>query len=278
MSKKKDPTLVDTNIPEMRVYDSHTHLNDDAFFNDVPKWMKRAANLGVVEMNIVGSNKKLNDRALQLAEQYPQLHAIVGWHPEDSKNYDQAAEDELIANLKNPLVVGLGEIGLDYHWDTSPRDVQRRVFARQLEIAKELNVPVSIHCRDAFEDAYPLLKAAHVGDFGGVMHSFNGSPEWAAKFLNLGMAISFSGVASFGNATAVHDAVRAVPLDRLMVETDAPYLTPAPYRGKQNEPAFTRFVVEAVASLKQVPVERVAEQTYQNAQRMFLKDRKHDED
>ena len=175
--------------------------------------------------------------------------------------------------------MAVGEIGLDYYNDEhSPHDQQQAIFAEQLEWARQLQLPVSIHCREALADTYALLKAAHVADFGGVMHSFNGSPEWAAKFLNLGMAISFSGVASFGNATAVHDAVRAVPLDRLMVETDAPYLTPAPYRGKQNEPAFTRFVVEAVASLKQVPVERVAEQTYQNAQRMFLKDRKHDED
>ncbi|HIW69977.1 MAG TPA: TatD family hydrolase [Candidatus Limosilactobacillus merdipullorum] len=253
----------------MRVYDSHTHLNDDAFFNDVPKWMKRAANLGVVEMNIVGSNKKLNDRALQLAEQYPQLHAIVGWHPEDSKNYDQAAEDELIANLKNPLVVGLGEIGLDYHWDTSPRDVQRRVFARQLEIAKELNVPVSIHCRDAFEDAYPLLKAAHVGDFGGVMHSFNGDPEWLHKFLDLGMHISYSGVASFKNAKEVHESVEQTPLDRLLVETDAPYLTPEPHRGEQNEPGYSRFVVMAVAKWKEMDPVEVADNTYRNTQLLF---------
>lgn len=269
MSKKKDPTLVDANIPAMRVYDSHTHLNDDAFFDDVPKWLKRAENLGVVEMNIVGSNKKLNDRALQLAKQYPQLHAIVGWHPEDSKNYDQAAEDELITNLKNPLVVGLGEIGLDYHWDTSSRDVQRRVFARQLEIARELNVPVSIHCRDAFEDAYPLLKEAHVGDFGGVMHSFNGDPEWLHKFLDLGMHISYSGVASFKNAKEVHESVKQTPLDRLLVETDAPYLTPEPHRGEQNEPGYSRFVVMAIAKWKEMDPVEVARDAYQNTQRLF---------
>lgn len=269
MSKKKDPTLVDANIPEMRVYDSHTHLNDDAFYDDVPKWMQNAKDLGVVEMNIVGSNKKLNDRALKLASEYQQLHAIVGWHPEDSKNYDQAAEDELIADLKNPLVVGLGEIGLDYHWDTSPQDVQRRVFARQLEIAKELQIPVSIHCRDAFEDGYKILKAAHVGDFGGVMHSFNGDPEWLHKFLDLGMDISYSGVASFKNAKEVHESVKQTPLDHLLVETDAPYLTPEPHRGEQNQPAYSRFVVMAVAKWKELDPVAVAKQTYANAQRLF---------
>lgn len=269
MSKKKDPRLVDANIPQMRVYDSHTHLNDDAFYDNVPVWVQRAADLGVVEMNIVGSNKKLNDRALKLAENYPQLHAIIGWHPEDAKDYDQAAEDELIANLKKPLVVGLGEIGLDYHWDTSPRDVQRQVFARQLELARELKMPVSIHCRDAFVDAYPLLKAAHVGDFGGVMHSFNGDPEWLQKFLDLGMNISYSGVASFKNAHEVHESVKQTPLDRLLVETDAPYLTPEPHRGEQNQPGYSRFVVMAVAKWKDMDPVEVAKKTYQNAQRLF---------
>lgn len=267
--KKKDPTLVDANIPAMQVYDSHTHLNDDAFYDDVPKWLQKAADLGVVEMNIVGSNKKLNDRALKLAEQYQQLHAIVGWHPEEAKNYDQAAEDELVTNLQNPLVVGLGEIGLDYHWDTSPRDVQRQVFARQLEIAADLHVPVSIHCRDAFADAYPLLKAAHVGDFGGVMHSFNGDPEWLQKFLDLGMDISYSGVASFKNAKEVHESVKQTPLEHLLVETDAPYLTPEPHRGEQNQPAYSHFVVMAVAKWKKLDPVEVAKATYANAQRLF---------
>ncbi|MDM8334038.1 TatD family hydrolase [Limosilactobacillus panis] len=264
---------------QLRVYDSHTHLNDDPFYDDVPAFEDRAAHYGVTQMNIMGSNAKLNDRALKLGDRYANLHPIIGWHPEDIRDFDPAARKRLWHQLHTPGVVAVGEIGLDYYNDEhSPHDQQQAIFAEQLEWARQLQLPVSIHCREALADTYALLKAAHVADFGGVMHSFNGSPEWAAKFLNLGMAISFSGVASFGNATAVHDAVRAVPLDRLMVETDAPYLTPAPYRGKQNEPAFTRFVVEAVASLKQVPVERVAEQTYQNAQRMFLKDRKHDED
>lgn len=264
---------------QLRVYDSHTHLNDDPFYDDVPAFEDRAAHYGVTQMNIVGSNAKLNDRALKLGDRYANLHPIIGWHPEDIRDFDPAVRKRLWHQLHTPGVVAVGEIGLDYYNDEhSPHDQQQAIFAEQLEWARQLQLPVSIHCREALADTYALLKAAHVADFGGVMHSFNGSPEWAAKFLNLGMAISFSGVASFGNATAVHDAVRAVPLDRLMVETDAPYLTPAPYRGKQNEPAFTRFVVETVASLKQVPVERVAEQTYQNAQRMFLKDRKHDED
>lgn len=259
-----------------KLYDSHTHLNDDAFYDDAAAYVARAEHYGVCRMNMVGSNDKLNRRAVNLVQQYPGMRALVGWHPEDAKDYDQAAEEELLRELQQPRVVGIGEIGLDYHWDSSPRDVQKRAFQRQLEIASQLHVPVSIHCREALEDAYPLLKAAHVGDFGGVMHSFEGDPSWIPKFLDLGMAISFSGIASFNKAAEVHAAVKLVPDDRLMIETDAPYLTPVPYRGCQNEPAFTYYVCQAVAKLRDQDPERVAYLTYHNACRLF--DRKDVED
>lgn len=261
-----------------KVYDSHTHLNDDPFYDDVAAFENRAAHYGVTEMNIVGSNTKLNQRALALGEQYSNLHPIIGWHPEDIKNFNETTREQLWQQLHTPTVVAIGEIGLDYYNDeNSPHDRQQAIFAEQLDWARRLHLPVSIHCREALADTYNILKDAHVDEFGGVMHSFNGSPEWAEKFMNLGMYISFSGVASFGSATEVHEAVKAVPLNRMMVETDAPYLTPAPYRGKQNEPAFTKFVVDAVAELKQVETSRVAYQTYKNASQLFLKDRKHDE-
>lgn len=253
----------------MKIYDSHTHLNDDAFYDDVPAWINRAEHLGVVEMNMVGSNEKLNVRALRLAHDYPQLHAIIGWHPEDSKNYNQTTQDQLIADLKRPEVVGLGEIGLDYHWDSSPRDVQQRVFAEQLDIAREMKMPISVHCRDALADCYRLLKQAHVGDFGGVMHSFNGGPKWLHKFLDLGMQVSYSGVSTFHNAADVQASVKETPLDRMLVETDAPYLTPEPYRGQRNEPAYSRYVVEGVAKLKGCRPEEVAAATFRNAKELF---------
>lgn len=254
------------------IYDSHTHLNDTPFYDDVAAFEARAAHYGVVEMNIVGSNRLLNDRAVKLAHQYRNLHAIVGWHPEDLASFNEQEQQHLLQQIDDPLVVGIGEIGLDYFNDeNSPHDRQWQLFETQLQWAQRLHLPVSIHCRDALADTYAILSNAHVERFGGVMHSFNGSPEWADKFLKLGMAISFSGVASFKNATDVHASVRAVPLERMMVETDAPYLTPLPYRGKQNEPAFTKFVVDAIADLKQVDAERVAYHTYHNAVQLFLK-------
>lgn len=255
-----------------KVYDSHTHLNDDAFYDDVPAFIDRAAHYGVGEMNIVGSNHVLNTRALKLGHAYPNLHPLVGWHPEDISAWNDESRTELREQLTDPLVVGIGEIGLDYFNDEhSPHDRQATIFEEQLAWARELNLPVSIHCRDALADTYDILKNSHIDEFGGVMHSFNGSAEWAEKFMALGMMISFSGVVSFKNATEVHEAALAVPLDRMLVETDAPYLTPLPYRGKQNEPGFTKFTVDAIAELKQVDAERVAYHTYHNAQHLFLR-------
>lgn len=261
-----------------KIYDSHTHLNDEPFYDDVPAFIARADHYGVTAMNIVGSNRQLNDRALALGHRCPNLHPIVGWHPEELATFNAAEEAHLKEQLVDPTVVGIGEIGLDYFNDQySPHDQQWALFEKQLQWARELQLPVSIHCRDALADTYDILKNAHLTEFGGVMHSFNGSPEWAEKFMDLGMAISFSGVVSFKNAADVHAAALATPLDKMMVETDAPYLTPKPYRGKQNEPAFTKFVVDAIAELKGVDAERVAYHTYHNAVRLFLKNGGHDE-
>ncbi|AVK61800.1 hydrolase TatD [Lactobacillus sp. CBA3605] len=253
----------------MRIFDSHTHLNSEEFINEVPKYLAQAKALDVVRMAIVGSNTQLNAAAIKLATTYPELVAIVGWHPEDAKDYTKAAETQLIDQLQLPEVVAVGEIGLDYHWDTSPQAVQRTVFARQVAIAKDLHLPISVHNRDAFEDTYQILKAADVRDIGGVMHSFNGDPEWLKKFLDLGMHISYSGVASFKHADDVHASVQQTPSDRLLVETDAPYLTPEPYRGKQNEPGYTHYVVNAVAKLRATTPTEIAAQTYQNAEELF---------
>ncbi|GAX00290.1 TatD family hydrolase [Secundilactobacillus mixtipabuli] len=253
----------------MKIFDSHTHLNSEEFIDDVPHYLARAADLGVVKMTIVGSNTELNQQAIRLAHEYPQLHAAVGWHPEDSKFYDAEKEKVLEQQLTEDRVVALGEIGLDYHWDTSPQDVQRRVFKRQIEIAKAHHLPIVVHNRDAFEDTYNIIKSVGIQETGGVMHSFNGDPEWLKKFLDLGMMISYSGVASFKNAHEVHDAVRATPLDRMMVETDAPYLTPEPHRGEQNEPGFTRYTVEAIAKERDTSPEEIAAATWRNAHRFF---------
>ena len=256
-------------LAQLRIYDSHTHLNDDVFYSDVAAYLARAAHFGVTEMNMVGSNATLNARALKLAHDYPHLHAVIGWHPEDLPAYDEEALDLLKQQLADPTVVAIGEIGLDYHWDAVSRPRQQEVFATQLDLARQYKLPVVIHSREALADTYDLLKAAGVGDFGGVMHSFSGDASWAKKFLDLGMALSYSGVVTFKKAVDIQEAAKLTPTDRLLVETDAPYLTPVPYRGKQNEPAFTYYTVLGLAQILGKEPEEVATESFAAAARLF---------
>lgn len=252
----------------MDIFDAHTHLNDAPFAGKEAAYVQHARTLDVKKMAIAGSDADLNAGALRLAHQFPHLYAVVGWHPEFAKNYNQTIEARLITQLQDPKTVALGEIGLDYHWQTSPHDQQQQVFIRQLDLAKQLHLPVVIHTRDALADTYQILKEAHLQN-GGIIHSFNGNCEWAQKFLDLGMYLSFSGVVSFKNAPLVQAAARMVPLDRMLVETDAPYLTPVPYRGHQNEPGYTRYVVEAIAKLRNTSVAEIAAHTWHNAHQIY---------
>lgn len=253
----------------MKIFDSHTHLNDETLYPEASKYFKHAQNLGVVKLANVGSNQALNDRSLELAAHYPDMYSIIGWHPEDSIYYHEEQEKLLIEQLQSPKVVALGEIGLDYHQTTSPRHIQKDVFKRQIDIAKQLHLPISVHNRDAFEDTYDILKEMDVSGIRGVMHSFNGDSEWLKKFLDLGMLVSYSGVASFKKTKEIHEAVRQTPFDSMLVETDAPYLAPEPLRGKQNEPAYTLYTVEAIARFCDVNPEVIAAHTYENTLKLF---------
>lgn len=253
----------------MKIFDAHTHLNDVPFHCHEQDYVDNANELAVVKIANVGSNRDFNERAIKLSEQFTNMYAIVGFHPDDSKLYNESERAILAEQLQQDKVVAVGEIGLDYHWDASPRAIQREAFRDQLELAHELKLPVNVHTRDAMSDTYDILKDSNVRDFGGVIHNFNGDPEWLQKFLDLGLYVSFSGVVTFKNAKEVHESARLVPLDRVLVETDAPYLTPMPYRGKQNEPAYTRYVVEKIAALKELPIEEVAAATYQNTMELY---------
>ncbi|AQW21702.1 hydrolase TatD [Lentilactobacillus curieae] len=253
----------------MKIFDSHTHLNDDILYQDVEGYFAHAQKLGVKKIANVGSNQKLNERSLELADKYPDMYSIIGWHPEDAIYFKDEQEKWLVKNLENERVVAIGEIGLDYYQTASPHSVQKEVFKRQVEIAKYYGLPISIHNRDAFEDTYEILKAVGVSDISGVMHSFNGDPEWLNKFLDLGMSVSYSGVASFKKTHEVHDSVRNTPLDKILVETDAPYLAPEPFRGKQNEPAYTLYTVEALGRLLDTDPDVVAAHTYENTLKLF---------
>lgn len=251
------------------IFDSHTHLNAEQFNEDIPETLARAKELGVTEMAVVGFDTPTIEKSLQLSQQYQEIQSIIGWHPTEAGSYTPLIEKTLQEQLTQPKVVALGEIGLDYYWMEDSKEVQARVFKRQIAIAKEMKLPISIHTREAMEDTYAILKEADVREIGGIMHSFSGDPEWMKKFLDLGMHISLSGVVTFKKAIDVQAVAQNVPLASLLVETDAPYLAPVPYRGKRNEPGYTRYVVEKIAELRMNSFEEIARATTENAHRLF---------
>lgn len=261
-------TIYDSTKMPANSFDTHAHLNDEAFYNEIDAYVNRAHAFNVMEMNVVGYDALGNECALEIANKFDGINALVGFQPENAPEFDMGALAKLREQLENPAVVGIGEIGLDYHWDT-PVAAQLVAFEKQLALAKEANLPVAIHARDAMDDVYAMLKSAGVQDFGGVIHSFTGDVEDAKRFLDLGMYISFSGIVTFKNAKDIQAAAKVVPLDRMLVETDAPFLAPTPYRGKQNEPAFVKYVIDGLAEQLEIDPNELARQTTANAHTLW---------
>lgn len=253
----------------IQIFDTHTHLNVEQFDGRVQEELDFAKEMGVTLHNVVGFDRATIDKAVELADQHSEIYLTLGWHPTEAGTYDEEVERYLLKSLKHPKVIALGEIGLDYYWMTADKETQARVFKRQMELAKQLDLPFVVHTRDALEDTYAVIKEAGVGPRGGIMHSYSGSLEMAERFIELGMMISFSGVVTFKKALDVQETATALPLDKILVETDAPYLAPVPKRGRENRPAYTRYVVDKIAELRGVTVEEVAAATYNNAMRVF---------
>ncbi|MEW4355002.1 TatD family hydrolase [Streptococcus pneumoniae] len=253
----------------IQIFDTHTHLNSEEFEGRVEEELALAAEMGVTRMNVVGFDKLTIARALDLAERYEQIYATIGWHPTEAGTYTDEIEEFLRQNLKREKVIALGEIGLDYHWMTAPKEVQEQVFRQQIALAKEFDLPFVVHTRDALEDTYDIIKSEGVGPRGGIMHSYSGSLEMAERFIELGMTISLSGVVTFKKALDIQEVATHLPLDKILVETDAPYLAPVPKRGRENRTAYTRYVVDKIAELRGLSSEEVASRTYANAQRLF---------
>lgn len=251
------------------LFDTHTHLNVAQFAGVEAKKIESAKALGVTEMAIVGFDQPTIEKSLALSKRFPNLYSIIGWHPTEAGSYDQAIESFLISHLNDQKVVALGEIGLDYHWMTASEAIQEQVFRRQIQLAKQFDLPIVIHTRDALEDTYRILKSEGLPKAGGIMHSFSGELAAAQKFLNLGMYLSFSGVVTFKKAPELREVAKMAPLNRILVETDAPYLAPMPYRGKQNEPAYTYYTAKRIAEEREMDFEAFAKQTTQNAHRIF---------
>lgn len=251
------------------LFDTHVHLNDDQFKEDIEEVIKRAQEAGVSSMVVVGFDRATITRAMELIEEYAFIYAAIGWHPVDAIDMldeDLAWIEELSSH---PKVVAIGEMGLDYHWDKSPRDIQKEVFRKQIRLAKKVKLPIVIHNREATADIVDILKEEHAEEVGGIMHCFSGSPEVAKECLNMNFYISLGGPVTFKNAKKPKEVAVEVPLDKLLIETDCPYLAPHPYRGKRNEPAYVKLVAEQIAELKGLTFEEVAVATNQNARKLF---------
>ena len=249
--------------------DTHTHLNVHQFDDDREEVIARALEQGVSRIVNIGFNRETIPSSIALTEQYEFIYSTVGWHPQDAIDMKAGDLDWIEELCRLEKVVAIGEIGLDYYWDTSPKDVQHRVFREQIRLARKLGLPISIHNRDAHEDVVKLLREEKAEDVGGVMHCFSGSWETAKLCLDMNFYISFGGPVTYKNAKQPKEVLARVPPDRLLLETDAPYLTPHPYRGKRNETGYVRLVAEAAAELTGLTVEEMARITSENAERLF---------
>jgi TatD DNase family protein len=251
--------------------DSHAHIQGKEYAEERDAVIARAREAGVEKIIAVGGagDMSSNTEAIALAVAFPNIYATVGMHPHDAKDVGEDELRELRGLTANAKVVAVGETGLDYYYNHSPHDVQRRVFTHFIHMARETNLPIVVHERDAAREATELLRSEGAGKLRGVIHCFTGNYEAACAYLDLGFYLSFTGIITFKNAKPLKEVVRKVPLERMLVETDSPFLTPVPHRGKRNEPAYVRHVANTIADIKGVNFEEVAQATTLNVESLF---------
>jgi TatD DNase family protein len=249
--------------------DSHAHLDDARFSQDRADVIQRAWDAGIRRIVTIGTGSGPDDMGcgIPIAESYDWIHTTLGFHPHDSAKVEERHFERMKELASHPKVVAIGETGLDYHYDHAPRETQRAVFERQLEIASELDLPIVVHTRSADADTEALLR--RFAPRRGVLHCFTSGGALADAALEIGFMISFSGIATFPNAKDLVDIVRMVSSDRILIETDCPYLAPVPHRGKRNEPAFVADTARFIANIRGVPVEQLEEETFENLCRLF---------
>ncbi|MEK3884219.1 TatD family hydrolase [Paenibacillus sp. PL2-23] len=255
------------NLPFL--FDTHTHLDSYKFDEDREAVIERARAAGVQLMVNIGFDRETIPTTMALAEKYDFIYAAVGWHPVESIHMKPEDLGWIEALCNHEKVVAIGEIGLDYHWDTSPKEVQQRVFREQIQLARKVGKPIVIHNRDAHEDIVRILQEENAAEVGGVMHCFSGSWETAKLCLDMNFYISFGGPVTYKNARVPKEVLERVPMDRLLIETDSPYLTPHPFRGKRNESAYVAYVAQAAAEIKGKTMEEIAQITAENGKKCF---------
>ncbi len=252
----------------MHLFDTHAHILDDQFKEDLDQVIRNIYDNMALVVNI-GCNLEDCPRTVALAEQYDKVYAAVGLHPEDVKTYTPEGWDMICRLAEHPKVVGIGETGLDYYWDTSTKDAQKVLFEQHIDLAKQLHKPLVIHDREAHGDTLEILKRTNAKEVGGILHAFSGSVEMAMEVIKLGFYIGLGGPVTFKNARKAVEVAQAIPLEYLVIETDCPYMAPVPFRGKRNEPMLVQHTATKIAELRGISVEELIESTYQNGKRIY---------
>ncbi|KNY28744.1 TatD family hydrolase [Pseudobacteroides cellulosolvens] len=251
------------------LFDSHAHYDDEKFQDDREEVLSKAHEDGVSYILNAATDIDTSLMSIEFAEKFDFIYASVGIHPHNASTMDDSTIEKITELASNPKVVAIGEIGLDYYYDYSPKDVQKYWFKRQLDLAAELSMPAIIHDRDAHEDIINIIKESQISQVGGVMHCFSGSVEMAKILLDMGFHLSFGGPVTFKNARKAIEVLQYVPMDRILIETDSPYLSPEPLRGKRNDSRNVRLVAEKIAEIKGIDFDVVASVTLNNARRLF---------
>lgn len=251
------------------IFDTHAHYNDEAFAGDLAEVVAKFPEAGIEKAVNVASDLESIGQVLDLAKKYPFFYSALGIHPSDCGPLDEEKLENIQKHLHDPKVLAVGEIGLDYHWPEPERSLQQYWFARQLQMAEEAGLPVIIHSREAAEDTLRILKENHAENIGGVVHCFSYSPEIARECVKLGFYIGIGGVVTFKNGKKMKEVVRTIPKDRIVMETDCPYLAPTPHRGERNSSLYLPLVAKEIAQLLDMTLEDVIEMTRENGERLY---------
>tara|TARA_Y100000814_G_C12299714_1_gene391330 strand:+ start:310 stop:1071 length:762 start_codon:yes stop_codon:yes gene_type:complete len=246
--------------------DTHCHINDEKYKNDIDQIVQRAIDSGVKKMICVGVDLETSEKAILISDKFEEVYATVGYHPHESKDAPQRYIYELEDMAKNPKVVAVGETGLDYHYNISPKSIQKNIFNEQIELSKDLNIPIIMHNRDSDKDLLSIIESSKL-DYG-VVHCFSSDWGLAEKLLNLNIKLSFTGMVTFIN-DPIEEVLKKINLNDFFLETDSPYLAPKPHRGKRNEPAMINLIAEKIAEIKEISVETIIQSTTQNALSFF---------
>lgn len=251
------------------IFDTHAHYDDEAFDNDREELLENIYKNGIERIVNVGASMEGCKNVIKLSEKYPYIYGALGIHPSDTGDLTEDDMTFIKKESQREKIVAIGEIGLDYYWDTPDREVQKKWFVRQLELAKEVKLPVIIHSRDAAKDTLDIMKSEHAEEIGGVIHCFSYETEMAKEYLNMNYYIGVGGVVTFKNGRKLKEVVEYTPIDRIVTETDCPYLAPTPHRGERNSSLYIPLVVEEIARIKNMDVEKVYEITRQNGYRLY---------